>query len=159
MFGFGKKDNRVASPCDGTLQAITEVSDDIFSSKAMGDGFGVVPSKGVVTSPVAGTINMVFPTKHAISVKTAQGLEVLVHMGFDTVELEGKPFKLHVKVGDKVKVGAPLADVDLAQVKDSGRDTTVVVIYTNMDLITDFPKVQSGAVVSSAQVLGELQYK
>ncbi|WP_125706564.1 PTS sugar transporter subunit IIA [Lacticaseibacillus daqingensis] len=159
MFGLGKKDTRVASPCAGSLLDITEVSDKVFSSKALGDGFAVVPSNGVVTAPVAGTINMIFPTKHAISVKTAQGLEVLIHMGFDTVELEGKPFTLHVKIGDKVKPGMPLADANLAQIKASGRETTIVVIYTNMALLKNFPKIQSGTTVTAAQVLGELQYK
>jgi PTS system glucose-specific IIA component len=159
MFGLGKKDSRIASPCAGALLNISDVSDEVFASKTMGDGFAVVPIDGVITAPLAGTIQMIFPTKHAISVKTAQGLKVLVHMGFDTVELEGEPFTLDVKVGDKVKLGTPLAKMNLDQIKESGRETTVVVIYTNMDLLSDFPKIQSGSTVTDAQVLGELLYK
>lgn len=90
---------------------------------------------------VSGTITTLFPTKHAIGIKTAEGLEVLIHLGIDTVELKGEPFKLFVEQGDSVKAGDKLAEMDIADVADHGLDNTVMVVYTNMDLLKEVKDV------------------
>lgn len=95
MFNFFKKSkskgNEVKAPIKGNLIPLSEVSDDVFSQKMLGDGFAVKPTGQEVVAPVSGTITTLFPTKHAIGIKTAEGLEVLIHLGIDTVELKGNP--------------------------------------------------------------------
>lgn len=159
MFGFLKKhkDTQVVAPVDGTLIPITEVADDVFSGKMMGDGFGAQPSADAIVAPVSGTISSVFPTKHAIGITTAEGLEVLVHLGLDTVELNGEPFTVAVEAGAAVKAGDSLATMDRAKVKESGRDDTVVVVYTNMDLLKTMPTITEQT-VTHGQELGALGY-
>lgn len=146
MFNFFKKakkseGTKVASPVTGDLIPLAEVNDDVFSQKMLGDGFAVNPSEGEVVSPISGTISTLFPTKHAIGVKTPEGLEVLIHLGLDTVELKGEPFDVQVAQGDSVKVGQKLADMDLKKITDSGLDDTVMVVYTNMDLLKEVKDV------------------
>ncbi len=138
LFGFGKKKNTetLYAPVKGELQTLENVSDPVFAQKMMGEGFGVVPSEEKIYSPVEGTVESVFKTKHAIGLKTADGLEVMVHMGLDTVELNGKPFDILVNEGDKVKVHDPIATMDINQVRDAGKETVVLTIITNTaDLI------------------------
>ncbi|CCK85445.1 PTS family glucose porter, IIA component [Lactobacillus equicursoris DSM 19284 = JCM 14600 = CIP 110162] len=146
MFNFFKKakkneGTKVVSPVTGDLIPLAEVNDDVFSQKMLGDGFAVKPSEGEVVSPISGTISTLFPTKHAIGVKTPEGLEVLIHLGLDTVELKGEPFDVQVAQGDSVKAGQKLADMDLKKITDSGLDDTVMVVYTNMDLLKEVKDV------------------
>lgn len=145
MFNFFKKSkskgNEVKAPIKGNLIPLSEVSDDVFSQKMLGDGFAVKPTGQEVVAPVSGTITTLFPTKHAIGIKTVEGLEVLIHLGIDTVELKGEPFKLFVDQGDSVKAGDKLAEMDIADVADHGLDNTVMVVYTNMDLLKEVKDV------------------
>ena len=145
MFNFFKKSkskgNEVKAPIKGNLIPLSEVSDDVFSQKMLGDGFAVKPTGQEVVAPVSGTITTLVPTKHAIGIKTAEGLEVLIHLGIDTVELKGEPFKLFVEQGDSVKAGDKLAEMDIADVADHGLDNTVMVVYTNMDLLKEVKDV------------------
>lgn len=145
MFNFFKKSkskgNEVKAPIKGNLIPLSEVSDDVFSQKMLGDGFAVKPTGQEVVAPVSGTITTLFPTKHAIGIKTDEGLEVLIHLGIDTVELKGEPFKLFVEQGDSVKAGDKLAEMDIADVADHGLDNTVMVVYTNMDLLKEVKDV------------------
>lgn len=145
MFNFFKKSkskgNEVKAPIKGNLIPLSEVSDDVFSQKMLGDGFAVKPTGQEVVAPVSGTIITLFPTKHAIGIKTAEGLEVLIHLGIDTVELKGEPFKLFVEQSDSVKAGDKLAEMDIADVADHGLDNTVMVVYTNMDLLKEVKDV------------------
>ncbi|GEO79452.1 N-acetylglucosamine and glucose PTS, EIICBA [Companilactobacillus mindensis DSM 14500] len=133
LFGFGKKKitETLYAPVIGKVQALENVSDQVFAQKMMGEGFGVVPSEGKIYSPIEGTVTSVFKTKHAIGFKTPTGLEVMVHMGLDTVDLEGKPFEILVQENDQVGVHTPIANMDLQQVKDAGKDTVVLTIITN----------------------------
>lgn len=119
------------SPVSGVLVKITDVHDPMFSEKAMGDGFGVVPSDSNIVSPVSGEVVLVASTKHAIGIDTDDGLEVLVHMGVDTVEMDGEPFNVYVKEGDTIKAGQKLATMDIAKVKNAGKVTDVIVAITN----------------------------
>lgn len=145
MFNFFKKSkskgNEVKAPIKGNLIPLSEVSDDVFSQKMLGDGFAVKPTSQEVVAPVSGTITTLFPTKHAIGIKTDEALEVLIHLGIDTVELKGEPFKLFVEQGDSVKAGDKLAEMDIADVADHGLDNTVMVVYTNMDLLKEVKDV------------------
>lgn len=159
MFGFGKKKNQnVVAAATGKLEPITEVKDDVFSQKMMGDGYAIEPVLNEVYSPVSGVISTVFPTKHAIGITTDQGLEVLVHMGLDTVDLKGAPFKSHVEQGQSVSENTLLSEMDIKAVKDSGREATVVIVYTNMDLLKDVAEVKSTQ-VEHGDAVGALQYK
>ena len=120
------------SVANGHLEDIEKVSDSTFAQKMLGDGYAVVPTDGKITAPVDGTIETIFPTKHALGIKTKNGLEVLVHMGIDTVQLKGEPFDLKVKQGQAVQHGEQLAQVDLEKIKQAGKKTDMMVIITNM---------------------------
>ncbi|KRL86227.1 PTS system, glucose-specific IIABC component [Ligilactobacillus apodemi DSM 16634 = JCM 16172] len=122
---------------DGDVIKIEDVNDPVFSQKMMGDGFGVKPDNQNVYAPVSGTVTSVFPTKHAIGLLTDAGLEVLVHMGLDTVGLNGEPFDVKVKDGAKVKAGDLLALADLDKIKAAGKDDTIVVAFTNVQDIKE----------------------
>ena len=131
------------SVVDGELLDIEEVSDPTFAQKMIGDGFAVEPVNGHIVAPVSGEITTIFPTKHALGIKTSNGLEVLVHMGLDTVELEGKPFTVHVTEGQGVEHGDDLADVDLDAIKDAGKMPTMLVVITNMAAVS-YMKAEKG---------------
>lgn len=140
MFNFFKKHKKnngvpVQAVVDGDLMPITEVKDDVFSTKMLGDGFAIKPSDTHIYAPLSGEIVTLFPTKHAIGIKTSQGLEVLIHLGLDTVELKGTPFTVNVKKGDQVKAGQELATMDIKQITDKGYDDSCIVVYTNMNLL------------------------
>lgn len=120
------------SVANGQLEDIEKVSDDTFAKKMLGDGYAVVPTDGKIVSPVDGTITSIFPTKHALGIKTASGLEVLVHMGIDTVEMKGEPFDIKVDEGQNVKHGDQIAQVDLNKITEAGKKTDMMVIITNM---------------------------
>ena len=146
LFGKKKKSANVVAvyaPADGKVMPITEVKDDVFSTKMLGDGLAVKADNGEIFAPVAGEITTVFPTKHAIGITTEQGLEILIHLGLDTVELKGEPFETLIKVGDKVKAGDPIVKMDLAKIQAAGYDDTVIVVYTNMDLLESISEVQA----------------
>ena len=138
---------------NGEVIAIEAVADPVFSGKMMGDGFAVEPTDGTIVSPVNGTIKSVFPTKHAIGIETKEGVEVLVHMGIDTVSLEGKPFSVKVKEGDQVQAGQVLAQVDLEALQQADKKATMIVVFTNMDQA--FELTQKGS-QQSGNTIGKL---
>ncbi|RSI48009.1 PTS system glucose-specific EIICBA component [Streptococcus sanguinis] len=121
----------VETVADGQVIDLADVKDPVFSQKMMGDGFAVEPENGKIYSPVAGTVTSVFPSKHAIGLVTDDGLEVLVHIGLETVSLEGKPFEVHVSEGQKVAAGDLLVTADLEAIKEAGRETSTIVVFTN----------------------------
>lgn len=132
LFGRHKEaDNHVYAPVNGTVVPLKEVSDPVFSSGVMGEGFGVQPSDGNIVAPVAGTVTMVANTKHAVGFTMDNGLEVLIHMGVDTVDLKGAPFTISVKPQDQVRGGQAIATMDLDQVKAAGLDNVIIVVITN----------------------------
>ncbi len=122
---------KVVSPIDGQMKLLNDVNDEAFASKMMGDGIAIVPRNGLLYSPVSGEITMVFPTNHAIGIKSKEGAEVLIHIGIDTVELNGKGFTSLVKQGDIVNGGDKLIEFDVDFVKRSGYESDVMVIITN----------------------------
>lgn len=119
------------SPVNGCVVAIDEVNDEAFASKAMGDGVGIIPIDGKVYAPCDGTASVVFPTGHALGI-SVNGVDVLIHIGIDTVELDGKGFETHVKQGDTVKQGDLLVSFDKDFIEAQGYDSTVIFIVTDM---------------------------
>ena len=135
----------VYSVADGEVIALEQVKDPVFSQKMMGDGFAVEPANGNIVSPVSGTVSSIFPTKHALGLVTEAGLEVLVHIGLDTVSLEGKPFTVHVAEGQKVAAGDLLVTADLDAIREAGRETSTIVVFTNGDVIKSVNLEQTGS--------------
>ena len=135
----------VYSVADGQVVALEQVKDPVFAQKMMGDGFAVEPANGNIVSPVSGTVSSIFPTKHALGLVTEAGLEVLVHIGLDTVSLEGKPFTVHVAEGQKVTAGDLLVTADLDAIRAAGRETSTIVVFTNGDVIKSVNLEQTGS--------------
>ncbi|MCO6531853.1 PTS transporter subunit EIIC [Lactobacillus panisapium] len=122
-------DNSVLAPVDGEYLPLTQVNDKTFSQKLVGDGFAIEPVTGDVFAPVSGKVISVFPTKHAITLESENGVQILLHMGIDTVDLGGKGFTVLVKDGQDIAAGDPLAKMDLQAIKDAGKQTTVLVLF------------------------------
>ena len=142
----------VYSVADGQVIALEQVKDPVFAQKMMGDGFAVEPANGNIVSPVSGTVSSIFPTKHALGLVTEAGLEVLVHIGLDTVSLEGKPFTVHVAEGQKVAAGDLLVTADLDAIRVAGRETSTVVVFTNSDAIKSVKLEQTGSLAAKTAV-------
>ena len=142
----------VYSVADGQVIALEQVKDPVFAQKMMGDGFAVEPANGNIVSPVSGTVSSIFPTKHALGLVTEAGLEVLVHIGLDTVSLEGKPFTVHVVEGQKVAAGDLLVTADLDAIRAAGRETSTVVVFTNGDAIKSVKLEKTGSLAAKTVV-------
>lgn len=150
---------KIVSPAEGKLIPIEEVEDDVFSSKMMGDGFAIIPKNGEIYSPVEGQILSVFPTQHAISIRTTSGVDVLLHLGLDTVELNGEPFETFVKEGEHVKTNTLLSKMDLDKVIKAGKKTDILVVITNVTDLASYElhssvkgkEVSSGEEVATAE--------
>lgn len=144
------ENENLAAPMKGNVAPITECPDPTFASKAMGDGFVVFPEDGKIYAPANAEVTMTFPTKHAFGLMTNDGTEILVHIGLDTVELNGEPFTMHVKKGDKVKKGQLLVDVDLKAIEAAGKETATAVVITNGKAVN---LIKSGAVDAKTDVV------
>ena len=142
----------IYSVADGQVVALEQVEDPVFAQKMMGDGFAVEPANGNIVSPVTGTVSSIFPTKHALGLVTDSGLEVLVHIGLDTVSLEGKPFTVHVSEGQKVAAGDLLVTADLDAIREAGRKTSTVVVFTNGDVLKSVKLEQTGSLAAKTAV-------
>ncbi|HCM86925.1 MAG TPA: PTS glucose/maltose transporter subunit IIBCA [Enterococcus sp.] len=148
---------RFVAPANGELIPIDQVQDEVFSQKMMGEGFAVVPENGEIAAPITGTIVSVFPTKHAIGIKTEDGIEVLLHMGIDTVDLGGEAFEIKVLEGEKVKAGKVVAIADLAKIQEADKMTTMIVVFTNGDKIENYHYDKTG-LVSRGETIGTIDY-
>ncbi|MFD1899829.1 PTS sugar transporter subunit IIA [Enterococcus termitis] len=152
MFGFLKKketpqiNETLYAVTTGKVIPISEVNDPVFSQKMMGDGFAVIPETGEIYAPIEGKVLSVFQTKHAVGMKMTNGLEVLLHMGIDTVELNGAPFTINVTEGTKVSPETLIATVDLDAITSAGKATDMVIVITNMDLVKQFDLSKTGQV-------------
>lgn len=127
----GVKVETLVSPLKGEAVDLSEVKDDVFASGAMGQGAAIEPAEGVLRAPAAGTIQMVFPTGHAVGMKTDNGAEILMHLGMDTVNLQGKGFETLVEKGQSVQPGQELIKFDLDGIQKQGYDMTSPVVITN----------------------------
>ena len=137
----------------GEVFPITEAADPVFSQKMMGDGYFVEPTENDIYAPVSGTVTSIFPTKHAIGIQTASGLEVLVHMGIDTVELNGAPFDIKVSEGQQVTPETLFATADLAAMKAAGKGLSMMVLVTNMESVANLHLDKTGSVKSGEPVV------
>ncbi len=144
------------SPVSGTVIPMSQVNDPTFSQEILGKGVAVVPAEGRITAPAAGEITMVFDTLHAISMMTDSKAELIIHVGLDTVQLNGKYYKAHVKAGDNVKAGDLLLEFDMDQIKAAGYDVTTPIIICNTP---DFPnmKCHSGMEVKAQDRIIDLE--
>ncbi|MBR9649203.1 glucose PTS transporter subunit IIA [Clostridium tyrobutyricum] len=147
--------NLLLSPADGEIVTLEEVPDPTFSEKLLGDGFAVIPSGDNIYAPADGEITVLFPTKHAFAITTAQGLELLIHIGIDTVALNGEGFTAHVKQGDKVKKGDLILNLDSKFIKSKGKNMITPVIVTNMDIVDniDIKKGKVDHAKTAAEIL------
>lgn len=123
----------ILSPTNGELLELSEVPDQVFSQKMMGDGFAMKSSDGIIVSPVNGSVEMIFDTKHAIGLKDENGREILIHLGIDTVNLKGEGFEVFVNTGDKVKAGDKLIKMDVDFIKSNATSEISPVIFTNLN--------------------------
>lgn len=121
----------IKSPLAGKVAPVIEAPDEIFAQKMMGDGIVIFPSENILVAPIDGEITMIFPTKHALGIKNSDGLEILIHIGLDTVKLEGKPFTLFVNEGQKVKQGDKLMEIDFKMIEEAGYSTATPLVITS----------------------------
>lgn len=130
---FKKNNNKIDiyTPAMGKIKLLSEVNDEMFSKGMVGVGLAIEPRDSFVYSPVAGVITMIFPTKHAIGIKTTTGLELIIHIGIDTVKLKGSGFKVFVKANDKVTPGTKLVEVDYSVIDNAGLQKDVLCVITN----------------------------
>lgn len=135
-----KKEETLIAPLTGKIVNIEEVPDPTFAQKMMGDGIAIEPTEGVVVSPVDGEIVQFFHTKHAIGIQSEAGAEILIHVGLETVSMNGEGFEGHVNVGDKVKAGDKLLSFDLELIKEKAASTVTPIVITNGDAIESLDK-------------------
>lgn len=133
IFKKKSKQSGIVSPTNGELLEITSVPDEVFSNRIMGDGFAIKSSDGIIVSPIDATVEMIFDTKHAIGLKTDDGLELLIHLGVDTVNLKGEGFEIFTKVGDKVKAGQKIMKMNVPFIRENASSDISPVIFTNLD--------------------------
>lgn len=132
LFGKeGKNQTEWVAFASGELIQLSEAPDPVFSSLSMGNGVAILPNRPEIISPVSGEITMIFPTKHAFGIKTDLGIELLIHIGVDTVNLKGSGFSFYKKVGEKVCTGEIIAEIDLQYIEQKGYNTTTMLIVTN----------------------------
>ena len=146
-------DKIVCAPLEGEIRILSEIDDPVFSSEALGKGCAIEPSKGEVVAPFDGTIEQVAETSHAVGIMGDNGLEVLIHVGMDTVELKGKGYDPKVKVGDKVKKGQLLLKFDMAAISAAGYKLTTPVVVTNTDDFTSVEPIATGKVTEGQDVV------
>ncbi|MCV2523432.1 beta-glucoside-specific PTS transporter subunit IIABC [Bacillus velezensis] len=142
----------IHSPIKGEVKALSEVNDSVFSGGMMGKGFAILPEEGAAVSPVEGRVTAVFKTKHAIGITSTRGAEVLIHIGLDTVRLDGRHFEMHVKEGDAVAPGDLLITFDIEEIKAAGFDVITPVIITNTDQYS-FTDVKKSGMVKPNEAL------
>lgn len=149
------KDNSIGigAPAAGKLVSIKEVSDPTFSEEVLGKGAAIIPADGKFYAPVDGTISTVFPTGHAAAITSSEGVEILIHIGLDTVKLEGKYFTIHAEEGQEIKKGDLILEADLDQIKAEGYDIITPVIICNSDEYSEIQMVEPGDVTQGDDIL------
>lgn len=146
-----KKELDLYAPITGELIDITEVKDQVFSQKILGDGVAIEPKEGVLYAPFDCEVIQLFHTLHAIGLK-AKDVEILVHIGMDTVELNGEGFKGFVNEGDHVKKGQKLIEFDIDYIKSKGKEATTPIVITNMDLVKSLDKSKAKDIVANQDI-------
>ena len=141
----GKK-LQLLSPMSGEIFALEEVPDEVFSQKMVGDGLAILPEEGLVCAPLAGEIVALFPTGHALGIRSPEGLEVLIHFGVETVALKGEGFTLYVAKGQQVKAGEKLIFADLDYIREHAPSLLSPVVLTNMEKVESWEASAQGAI-------------
>ncbi len=159
MFKFLRsKEIEIIAPMTGKAINIREVPDPVFAEKMLGEGVAIEPTDGLVLSPCKGKVVQIFPTNHAVGIEVKAGIDLLVHLGIDTVELNGKGFERLVEEGQEVEVGTPLIKMDIDLVAREGKSTVTPIIVTTMDQIQKID-ITKGAVRAGKDVLMEIKIK
>ncbi|WP_207369342.1 PTS sugar transporter subunit IIA [Heyndrickxia coagulans] len=158
---FSKKAavEELVAPMSGKVVQIEDVPDEVFSQKMIGDGIAIEPDEGVVVSPVDGEIVQFFPTKHAVGLKTKSGLEILIHIGMETVALNGEGFEGFVQQGDRVKAGDKLVSFDLEQIRERAESIISPVVITNFDAVDTLTKTAETSAKRGESVLLTVKMK
>ena len=143
----GKSELNMTAPCDGKVVLIEDVPDPLFAEKMVGDGFAIIPSSTDILSPVDGKIIQVFPTHHAVCIESVDGLEIIVHVGIDTVELKGEGFACYTEVGATVKSGDKLLSFTPEVLEAHGKNSITPVVITNKEIIKTL-KVRTGTIAA-----------
>ena len=146
-------DNNIYAPVEGETVDLSKVEDEVFSSLAMGNGIAINPSKGEVKAPLDGEVTVLFPTGHAIGIKGDNGAEVLIHVGMDTVTLNGEGFDIKVKQGDRVKKGQVLVNFDIDFIKSKNLSTITPVIVTNTSSLKEVVPHDTGKVTNDDVII------
>lgn len=155
---FKKKNISIVAPMTGEVVEIDKVPDEVFSTKMIGDGIAINPFEGIVVAPCDGKIIQVFPTKHAIGILTEEGLEILIHVGIDTVNLKGKGFESFIKADQYVKKGQKLLEIDLEYVKNHAKTLLSPIVITNMNIVDKFSK-KMGKVKKGKNKIMNIEFK
>lgn len=159
MFKFFKsKEFKMMAPLTGKAVAISQVPDEVFAQKMLGDGVAIEPTNGLVVAPCAGKVVQIFPTNHAVGIETKEGFDILIHLGIDTVELDGEGFERLVEEGQTVEMGTPLIKMDLEKVKEKGKSIITPVIVTTMDKVSNM-ETMTGDVVAGKDTIISIKVK
>lgn len=157
---FGKKEKRTVealyAPITGTVIELENVPDPVFSKKLMGEGIAIQPAEGIVVAPIDGQVIQVFHTKHAIGLRSESGIEWLIHIGLETVNLNGIGFDVVVKEGQKVKVGDPLMTFDLSMISEKAASTISPIIITNSDIVKNIEYLSNKNVTKGSTHIANL---
>ena len=149
-----KADIKVYSPLKGEIISIEQIPDPVFSQKMVGDGIGIIPINGDVFSPIDGKVVQVFPTNHAVGMVADNGVEILLHLGLDTVELKGEGFRMDIVEGDKVKANEKIGNFDLEFVKGKGKGIITALVFPNIvDLGKNIENIKLGDVEAGDEIL------
>ena len=145
------------APATGKLITLEQVPDEVFSKKMLGDGIAIEVQDGLVVSPVKGKVLQIFPTNHAVGIMSDEGLEILIHLGIDTVELKGKGFTRLAEPDDPVEPGTPLIKMDLDMIKGCGKSVISPIIITNNEKVKDL-KAMSGFVIAAQDSILKIHF-
>ncbi len=160
LFGKGEeapKTIEVKAPISGNYVKLADIPDPVFAQEMMGKGFGIDPAEGKLVAPIEGEVVNVFPTKHAIGLKAANGLELLLHIGLETVAMNGEGFTTKVKAGDKVSVGDELVEFDIELIKQKASSAISPVIITNSDVIKQIDIVDTAQLIKATSTVLKIE--
>ena len=154
MFSGGEKEReKILAPVEGKAVPLSEVSDPTFSQEILGKGVAIIPEKGRIVAPASGVLTFMFETKHAVGITSEDGVEILIHVGINTLELGGKYYDAHVSEGDTVKAGDLLLTFDMEQIQAAGYETVTPVIISNTDDYADVKNLKMGTTRSMEPIL------
>ncbi|KIP21398.1 Glucose-specific phosphotransferase enzyme IIA component [Anoxybacillus ayderensis] len=156
---FRKREEVIVSPLTGNVRSLENVPDPVFAQKMMGDGLAIEPTDGVVVSPINGEVVQVFPTKHAVGLRSDEGLEILIHVGIDTVHMHGEGFEAYVKAGDRVRAGDLLLSFDLSLVQQKAKSLLTPVVITNGEVVNECHREHTEKAERGSTVLMRLKLK